>query len=162
MEKIKVAVVMGSESDLPVMRKACDTLKTLGIAHKTFIASAHRTPELLAAIVARCERAGALVYIAGAGGAAHLPGVIASMTLRPVIGVPVNSKLSGLDSLLSIAQMPSGVPVAAMAVDGSANAAILAAQILAAADKNIHKKLALLRRGAAEKISQANDRLNKE
>ena len=160
MKKPLVAIIMGSASDLPVMNKACDTLKSFGIAHKVVIASAHRTPKLLHDSVAKFERAGAAVYIAGAGGAAHLPGVIASMTIKPVIGVPINSKLMGLDSLLSIAQMPSGVPVAAMAVDGAANAAIFAAQILAVGDKSLAKKITEMREQAAKKIAESNKALN--
>jgi len=160
MKKPLVAIIMGSANDLPVMNKACDTLKSLGIAYKIVVASAHRSPKLLRESVASFEHAGAAVYIAGAGGAAHLPGVIASMTIKPVIGVPINSKLMGLDSLLSIAQMPSGVPVAAMAVDGAANAAILAAQILAIGDNALAKKIIEMREQSAKKIEESNKGLN--
>ena len=150
---------MGSESDLSVMQKACDTLASLGIASKTAIASAHRTPELLRETMAAFERSGALAYIVGAGMAAHLPGVVASMTLKPVIGVPVQSKLMGLDSLLSIVQMPSGIPVATVAVDGAVNAAILAAQMIALSDGAVAKKVAALRKAEAQKVISANARL---
>jgi 5-(carboxyamino)imidazole ribonucleotide mutase len=142
MKKIKVAVVMGSESDMPVMAKACSTLKGLGIEFEMAVASAHRTPRHLRKVIDKCEAAGVEVYIAGAGMAAHLPGVIASMTLKPVIGVPLSSRLLGLDSLLSIVQMPKGIPVATVAIDGSENAALLAAQIISLGDKRLVSKLA--------------------
>jgi 5-(carboxyamino)imidazole ribonucleotide mutase len=140
MRKCQVAVIAGSESDLPVMEKACEVLKELGLSFRLEVASAHRTPRYLKTVVMECEAA-VSVYIAGAGMAAHLPGVIAGMTVKPVIGVPMSSKLLGLDSLLSIVQMPKGVPVAAVAVDGAANAALLAAQILALGDKQLAAKL---------------------
>jgi 5-(carboxyamino)imidazole ribonucleotide mutase len=154
-----VAVLMGSESDLAVMQKACDTLASLGIASKTAIASAHRTPELLRSTVASFERGGVCAYIVGAGMAAHLPGVVASMTLKPVIGVPIQSKLLGMDSLLSIVQMPSGIPVATVAVDGSVNAALLAAQMISISDGAVAKKLAARRAQDANKVMEANKRL---
>jgi 5-(carboxyamino)imidazole ribonucleotide mutase len=127
----KVAIVMGSKSDADVMRKAADALDDFGIENHTFVISAHRTPQAAFEFASKAEENGFEVIIAGAGGAAHLPGVIAGITPLPVIGVPVQSvALNGLDSLLSIVQMPSGVPVATVAIDCAKNAGILAAQIL--------------------------------
>ncbi|MDD2772522.1 MAG: 5-(carboxyamino)imidazole ribonucleotide mutase [Elusimicrobiales bacterium] len=159
MKKPFIAVLLGSESDLAVMSRAVETLDSLGISSRTAIASAHRTPELLRATVAKFEKDGALAYIAGAGMAAHLPGVVASLTIKPVIGVPISSKLLGLDSLLSIVQMPSGIPVATVAIDGAANAALLAAQILAVSDAKLAAKLASLRRETAARTSPAKSKL---
>jgi len=127
-----VAVIMGSDSDLPVMGEAARVLAELGVATETTIVSAHRTPDRLASYARSASGRGIEVIVAGAGGAAHLPGMTASMTILPVIGVPVRSKtLDGLDSLLSIVQMPPGVPVATVSVDGARNAGLLAARILA-------------------------------
>ena len=128
----KVAVIMGSKSDSDSMKKAADALSDFGIENDTFVISAHRTPEAVAEFSKNAEKNGYEVIIAGAGGAAHLAGVIASFTALPVIGVPVKSAaLSGMDSLLAMVQMPGGVPVATVAIDGAKNAGILAAQILA-------------------------------
>ena len=127
----KVAVIMGSKSDADIMKKAADALSDFGIENDTFVISAHRTPEAVAEFSKNAEKNGYEVIIAGAGGAAHLAGVIASFTALPVIGVPVKSAaLSGMDSLLAMVQMPGGVPVATVAIDGAKNAGILAAQIL--------------------------------
>jgi len=127
----KVAIVMGSKSDAEVMKAAADVLTQFGIEHETFVISAHRNPHAVVEFATNAEANGFEVIIAGAGMAAHLPGVIAGLTCLPVIGVPTKSaSLSGLDSLLSIVQMPSGVPVATVAIDGARNAGILAAQIL--------------------------------
>ncbi|MCL5102568.1 MAG: 5-(carboxyamino)imidazole ribonucleotide mutase [Armatimonadetes bacterium] len=127
----KVAIVMGSKSDAEIMRGASDILTQFGIESQTFVISAHRTPQAAFEFATTAEDNGFEVIIAGAGGAAHLPGVLAGLTPLPVIGVPVKSAaLSGLDSLLAIVQMPSGVPVATVAIDGAKNAGILAAQIL--------------------------------
>jgi len=127
----KVAIVMGSRSDYEIMQKAADVLDGFGISNETFVISAHRTPGAASEFATSAEADGFEVIIAGAGGAAHLPGVLASLTPLPVIGVPVNSSaLNGMDSLLSIVQMPSGVPVATVGIDGAKNAGILAAQIL--------------------------------
>ncbi len=127
-----VGIVMGSDSDLAVMKDAAEMLEKLGIPYEITIASAHRTPEIVWEYAKSAEERGLEVIIAGAGGAAHLPGVIASLTRIPVIGVPVKSKaLSGLDSLLSIVQMPAGIPVATVGINNAKNAAILAARILA-------------------------------
>jgi 5-(carboxyamino)imidazole ribonucleotide mutase len=142
MKNIQVAILMGSDSDYPVMQKAEETLKEFGINSEIRILSAHRTPKHTVQFIKDAEKAGAKIFIAGAGGAAHLPGVVAAHTILPVIGVPILSKATnGLDSLLSIVQMPSGVPVATVALDGSKNAALLAVQILAISDPTLSKKL---------------------
>lgn len=127
----KVAIVMGSKSDAEVMAKAAEALDEFGVANETFVMSAHRNPTAVAEFASKAEQNGFEVIIAGAGMAAHLPGVIAAITPLPVIGVPTKSAaLNGMDSLLAIVQMPSGVPVATVAIDGARNAGILAAQIL--------------------------------
>jgi 5-(carboxyamino)imidazole ribonucleotide mutase len=137
-----VGIIMGSKSDYAVMKDCVLTLKNFGVEFETKIVSAHRTPELLYEYAKSAKERGIKVIIAGAGGAAHLPGMTASMTSLPVIGVPVkSSNLSGLDSLLSICQMPGGVPVATMAINGSKNAALFAVSILALNDSNLSKKL---------------------
>jgi 5-(carboxyamino)imidazole ribonucleotide mutase len=141
MKRISVLILMGSDSDLPVMRKAAEELDRFGVRHRMTVASAHRTPDRVRELVRQAENDGASVFIAGAGGAAHLAGVVAAATARPVIGVPLSSKLSGLDSLLSTVQMPSGVPVATVAVEGSVNAALLAVEILALFDAGLARKL---------------------
>ena len=133
-----VGVVMGSDSDLPVMQSAVDVLGELGVPHEVRVTSAHRTPEEMIEYGKDAAGRGIKVIIAGAGGAAHLPGMLASVTILPVIGVPVRtSALSGMDSLLSIVQMPRGVPVATVAVDNATNAGLLAARILALGDADL-------------------------
>ena len=135
---MKVAIIMGSASDWDVMSAACTTLEEFGISYEKKVLSAHRNPGPLAEYVKSARQNGISVIIAGAGGAAHLPGVIAAYTTLPVIGVPVKSKaLNGLDSLLSIVQMPSGIPVATMAIDGAKNAALMAVSILALNDQTL-------------------------
>jgi 5-(carboxyamino)imidazole ribonucleotide mutase len=149
-----VGVIMGSQSDWPVMQKACDLLDQLGVAYEAKIVSAHRTPDRLFDYAKSAKSRGLKVVIAGAGGAAHLPGMAASMTPLPVLGVPVQSRaLSGMDSLLSIAQMPKGVPVGTLAIGdaGAANAGILAASIIALEDDNVADKLDAFR--AAQSIA---------
>lgn len=137
-----VSIIMGSDSDIPVMQKSADTLKEFQIPFEMRILSAHRVPSQLKEYVVGLKDKGIKVVIAGAGLAAHLPGVIAAYTTLPVIGVPLKSgSLNGLDSLLSIVQMPSGVPVATVAIDGAKNAALLAIQILATSDNNLQQKL---------------------
>jgi 5-(carboxyamino)imidazole ribonucleotide mutase len=139
----RVGIIMGSTSDLETMRAAATTLGELGVACELRVVSAHRTPDLMFAYASEAQERGIEVIIAGAGGAAHLPGMVATKTNLPVIGVPVESKaLKGLDSLLSIAQMPAGVPVATMAIGGATNAALYAARILALHDEALAKKLA--------------------
>ena len=142
-KKMKVAVVMGSKSDLPVMQEAIDFLKVLDIEVFVDIVSAHRTPEKLMDFGQNAHKRGIAVIVAGAGGAAHLPGMLAAMTPLPVIGVPVKSSnsIDGWDSILSILQMPSGVPVATVALNGGKNAGILAAQILGSYDASVQQKI---------------------
>ena len=143
MSDIKVGIIMGSDSDLPVMQAAADQLSEFGIAYEMTIVSAHRTPQRLYEYSQTAIERGLKVIIAGAGGAAHLPGMVAAITSLPVIGIPVKSSaLSGQDSLLSIVQMPPGVPVATVAINGAKNAGILAAQILGTADSAIAKQVA--------------------
>jgi 5-(carboxyamino)imidazole ribonucleotide mutase len=150
---MKVAVIMGSASDWDVMSPACTTLEEFGIPYEKRVLSAHRNPGPLAEYVASAPEKGCEVIIAGAGGAAHLPGVIAALTTLPVIGIPVKSKaLNGLDSLLSIVQMPSGIPVATMAIDGAKNAALYAVAILALKDAALRKKLEEFRKQQSEKV----------
>lgn len=138
----KVGIIMGSDSDLPVMNEAAKTLEEFGISYEIKIVSAHRTPDLMFEYAKTAYKRGLKAIIAGAGGSAHLPGMTAANTIVPVIGVPIKSKsLDGLDSLLSIVQMPSGVPVATVAINGARNAAILAVEILGTQDQVIAKKL---------------------
>jgi len=143
MNKPLVSIVMGSDSDLEIMREAASSLDKFGIAYEIDVASAHRSPERTAELARGAASRGIRVLIAGAGGAAHLAGVIAAHTTLPVIGVPITSVLNGLDSLLSTVQMPAGIPVATVAIGkaGAANAGILAAQILALSDSGIARKL---------------------
>ncbi|MEG1283317.1 MAG: 5-(carboxyamino)imidazole ribonucleotide mutase [Lactococcus sp.] len=148
-----VAVIMGSLSDWETMKQAAHILEMFGIDFDKKVVSAHRTPEIMMNFAKNAEQQGYKLIIAGAGGAAHLPGMVAAMTLLPVIGVPIQSRaLSGLDSLYSIVQMPGGVPVASMAIGsaGAKNAALYAAQILALADKNLAEKLKKYRKEAAD------------
>ena len=150
-----VAIVMGSQSDWPTMSRAAEMLDKLGVAYDARIVSAHRTPERLVAFAQSAAEDGFKVVIAGAGGAAHLPGMVASMTHLPVLGVPVQSKaLSGQDSLLSIVQMPAGVPVGTLAIGnaGATNAALLAAAVLALADPELDARLVHLRREQADAV----------
>ena len=150
---MKVSVIMGSASDWEVMAPCCATLDDFGIAYEKRVLSAHRNPGPLAEYVASLKDKGCQIVIAGAGGAAHLPGVIAALTTLPVIGIPVKSKaLNGLDSLLSIVQMPSGIPVATMAIDGSKNAALYAVSILALGDAALSQKLQQFREEQSKKV----------
>ncbi|MBP2644907.1 MAG: purE [Firmicutes bacterium] len=150
---MKVAIIMGSDSDLPIMEPAIKTLAEFGIGCKVVVASAHRTPDKVHQFVADAAGQGFNVIIAAAGAAAHLPGVVASFTLLPVIGVPINStSLGGLDALLSIVQMPSGIPVATMAINGAKNAAIFAAQIIASGNSELAKRLTLYRQTMAAEV----------
>jgi 5-(carboxyamino)imidazole ribonucleotide mutase len=149
---------MGSRSDWPTMKKAADALDALGVAYDAKVVSAHRTPARLVAFSTGAQDAGYKVIIAGAGGAAHLPGMVASMTLLPVLGVPVQSKaLNGLDSLLSIVQMPGGVPVATLAIGeaGAKNAGLLAAQILALSDAALGQRLQAFRDAQTEDVVES-------
>jgi len=154
-----VGIIMGSDSDLPVMQEAAKALEGFGIPSETAIVSAHRTPERLVEYGKEAEARGLRVIIAGAGGAAHLPGMTASFTVLPVIGVPIKtSTMNGIDSLLSIAQMPPGIPVASVAVNGAKNAGILAAQIIGANDEGVRAKIAAYKEKLAQQVS-ANDAL---
>lgn len=149
----RVSVVMGSQSDLRVMNAASERLAALGIAHELDIVSAHRTPRRLQEFAENLVARGVEAVIAGAGGAAHLPGMIAAMTVVPVIGVPVAvTKLDGMDALLSIVQMPAGVPVATVAIDNADNAAILAAQIIGTHDAAVRERLVEHKRSLEEKV----------
>jgi 5-(carboxyamino)imidazole ribonucleotide mutase len=152
-----VALIMGSRSDWPTMRAAGEILSELGISWRARVISAHRTPERLYAFAKGAESAGVKVIVAGAGGAAHLPGMTASLTNLPVLGVPVRSKtLDGLDSLLSIVQMPGGVPVATMAVGeaGARNAGLMAARIMALSDPDLAKRLARFARDQTDAVPE--------
>ncbi len=158
----RVGIVMGSDSDLEVLQETLKLLDQLGIGHEVIVASAHRTPERARKYARDAERRGLRVLIAGAGGAAALPGFLASISNLPVIGIPINATpLDGLDSLLSMAQMPRGVPVATVAVGkwGAANAAILAAQILALSDPEIKKRLEAFRRTLAREVKEGSKRV---
>ncbi len=159
-EKKLVSVIMGSDSDLPVMEKATGTLKEFNVPFEVKIISAHRSPDVLKEFITTAPGRGVKVIIAGAGGAAHLPGVIASHTMLPVIGIPIKSKsLNGLDSLLSIVQMPSGVPVATVAIDGAKNAALLAIQILALGDEELAQALSEYKKKLSEESMRKNEKL---
>lgn len=152
-----VGIVMGSDSDLPVMSAAADALRELGVPHEVRVVSAHRTPHDMIAYGGEAADRGLHVIIAGAGGAAHLPGMLAAVTTLPVIGVPVRtSALDGMDSLLSIVQMPRGVPVATVAIDGGRNAGLLAAQILALGDEELGHRIAAVRAQMAESARSAD------
>jgi phosphoribosylaminoimidazole carboxylase PurE protein len=158
-----VGIVMGSESDLPVMEKAAAVLGELGVAHEVRVVSAHRTPVDMIAYGQQAAGRGIGVIVAGAGGAAHLPGMLAAVTTLPVIGVPVRSSaLSGLDSLLSIVQMPRGVPVATVAIDNATNAGLLAAQILALADPALARRVAARREAMTADARSMDDRVRRE
>jgi 5-(carboxyamino)imidazole ribonucleotide mutase len=157
----KVGIIMGSDSDLPIMQEAIDVLKSFGIDSEVDIVSAHRTPEKLFSYATEAHKRGIKVIIAGAGGAAHLPGMVASMSPLPVIGVPVKSRnsIDGWDSVLSILQMPGGVPVATVALDGAKNAGILAAQILGSSDTEILHKIISFKEDLKQKVIKASDKL---
>ena len=153
----KVAIIMGSQSDWPTMKRAVEVLDELGVAYDARIVSAHRTPERMYDFAKNAETAGFHVIIAGAGGAAHLPGMVASLTHLPVLGVPVQSRaLSGQDSLLSIVQMPAGVPVGTLAIGeaGATNAGILAASILATTDEDLAIRLKAFRKARSDAVAE--------
>ncbi len=161
---IQVGIIMGSSSDLDIMNKAADVLSAIGIGYEIKVVSAHRTPEAMFEYASSAEERGLKVIIAGAGGAAHLPGMVASLTTIPVIGVPVKSSnsLDGWDSLLSIVQMPNDIPVATVAVNGAHNAGLLAAQILSITDADIRNKLHERKRANKEKVAAQNEALLKK
>lgn len=160
---MKVAIIMGSQSDLPIMQEAIDILKSFDIETEVDIVSAHRTPEKLFDFSKNAHHRGISVIIAGAGGAAHLPGMVASMSPLPVIGVPVKSSnsIDGWDSVLSILQMPGGVPVATVALNGSKNAGILAAQIIGSHDKKVLNKIIAYKETLKEAVNRSSDEMKK-
>ena len=162
MSKPLVGIIMGSDSDLPVMRAAVEMCEEFGIDYEVDIVSAHRTPAKLMNYSTSAEERGLKVIIAGAGGAAHLPGMVAALTVLPVIGVPVrSSSLDGMDSLLSIVQMPGGVPVATVAINGAKNAGILAAQIIGTSDSSLRKKIAVYKNKLQNEVDQKSEKLQK-
>ncbi|BBM36284.1 5-(carboxyamino)imidazole ribonucleotide mutase [Pseudoleptotrichia goodfellowii] len=154
---MKIAIFFGSKSDTEKMRGAANCLKEFGIEYEAYILSAHRVPEKLEEVLAEVEKKGAEVIIAGAGLAAHLPGVIASKTVLPVIGVPLNAALGGTDSLYSIVQMPKSIPVATVGIDNSYNAGMLAVEILAVKYEDIKEKLVKFRKEMKEKFIKENE-----
>ncbi|MBU2018529.1 MAG: 5-(carboxyamino)imidazole ribonucleotide mutase [Bacteroidetes bacterium] len=160
---VKVGIIMGSKSDLPVMNEAASFLTQLGIEFEINIVSAHRTPERMYEYAKEAHKRGIEVIIAGAGGAAHLPGMTASLTPLPVIGVPIKSSnsIDGWDSILSILQMPGGIPVATVALNGAKNAGILAAKILGSTDKKIQEKLLQFMEDMKEMVMESDRNLNR-
>jgi 5-(carboxyamino)imidazole ribonucleotide mutase len=160
--KSEVAIIMGSDSDLPIMKDAAEVLEKIGISYELTIVSAHRTPKRMFEFATNAEKKGIKVIIAGAGGAAHLPGMVASLTPLPVIGVPVKGKnLEGMDSLLSVVQMPPGIPVATVAVNGAKNAGILAASIIGASNKKILDKVAAHKKSLEKEVLTKVNKLEK-
>lgn len=157
MTSSRVGIIMGSESDLKIMNEAADILRELGVGFELTVVSAHRTPDRMMDYAKQAAGRGLKVIIAGAGGAAHLPGMVASLTILPVIGVPIKSSnsIDGWDSVLSILQMPSGVPVATVALNGARNAGILAAQILATSDTDLSKRLTEYKSQLREKVENS-------
>jgi len=156
-----VSIIMGSTSDLPVMEKAAKILEEFEIPFEVNALSAHRTPEKVEVFARSAYERGVRVIIAGAGMAAHLPGVIAAMTPVPVIGVPIKASLDGMDALLAIVQMPPGIPVATVAINGAQNAGILAVQMLATGNAELHQKVIAYKETLKEKIVKANEDLSK-
>lgn len=159
----KVAIIMGSDSDLPIMEQAADVLSQFGVEHDIQVVSAHRTPEAMVEFAKTARSSGYHVIIAGAGGAAHLPGMVAAVTTLPVIGVPIlsSNSIQGVDSLLSIVQMPNGVPVATVNVNGAKNAGILAAEILATSNDSLATRLQDYKKELVEKVKTMNQKLKK-
>jgi 5-(carboxyamino)imidazole ribonucleotide mutase len=163
MSKATVGIIMGSSSDLPVMQDAADVLKEFGITAEISVVSAHRTPELMMEYATTARKRGLKVIIAGAGGAAHLPGMVASVTTLPVIGVPVlsSNSIDGWDSILSILQMPAGIPVATVALNGARNAGILAAEIIGSGNPTVARKLEAFKKSLKKKVQAMNAALAK-
>ena len=162
MKEIKVGIIMGSASDLPVMKDAKEILDVFGVESEVQIVSAHRTPEKMVEYAKNASKRGIKVIIAGAGGAAHLPGMTASMTTLPVIGVPIKSSnsIDGWDSILSILQMPNGIPVATVALNGAKNAGILAARIIGATDKSVEDNLLSYAQEMKAKVEKSQDQID--
>jgi len=158
----KAAVIMGSDSDLPVLEKTFKKLKDFGIPFEAHVMSAHRTPERAAEFALNAQKNGFGVIIAAAGMAAHLAGALAAHTILPVIGIPIKSSLDGFDALLSVVQMPPGIPVAAVAIDGADNAAILAAQILAVSDESLAQKLKDMKADMEKKVIEKDNQLQEK
>jgi len=160
-QQYKVGIIMGSSSDLDVMKRAADALSQFGIESEISVVSAHRTPEAMMDYAKTAASKGLRVIIAGAGGAAHLPGMVASLTTLPVIGVPIKSSnsIDGWDSVLSILQMPNGVPVATVALNGAKNAGILAAEIIGAFDQDVAAKLSDYKKELKQKVKEMNEGL---
>ena len=160
---MKIGIIMGSDSDLPVMKEAAEFLDEMGIPYEMTIVSAHRTPKRLYEYAETAVERGLSVIIAGAGGSAHLPGMVASITTLPVIGVPVMTKaLSGVDSLYSIVQMPAGIPVATVAINGAKNAGILAASIISVSNKEIAEKLSNFKENLSKTVIGKAEKLERE
>ncbi len=161
MSELRVGIIMGSSSDLPVMQQAVEILKEFGIHNEVAVVSAHRTPQAMIEYASSARDRGLNVVIAGAGGAAHLPGMVASVTTLPVIGVPIKSSnsIDGWDSVLSILQMPAGIPVATVALDGAKNAGILAAEIIGAFDAEVATKLTAYKAKLKNKVEKMNKEL---
>lgn len=158
----KVGILMGSDSDLEVMAEAAKVLEEFGVGYEITVASAHRSPDRVHNFVLNAEKNGTKVFVAGAGGAAHLAGVVASLTTKPVIGIPVKAKtLDGLDSLLSTAQMPPGIPVATIGINAAKNAGLLAVQILGTSDKDLENKLIAYKKKMAGEIETKGEKLLK-
>lgn len=159
-----VGIIMGSQSDLPIMQEAAKVLEEIGVQFELTVVSAHRTPERMFDYAKTAKERGIKVVIAGAGGAAHLPGMVASLTTLPVIGVPIKSSnsIDGWDSVLSILQMPGGVPVATVALNGAKNAGILAAQIVGAFDEKIGKNVATYKENLKQKVEQSITAIKKD
>jgi 5-(carboxyamino)imidazole ribonucleotide mutase len=164
MSQPKIGIIMGSKSDLPVMQDAADVLNELGVEYEITVVSAHRTPERMFSYAKAAADRGLKVIIAGAGGAAHLPGMVASLTHLPVIGVPVKSSnsIDGWDSILSILQMPNGIPVATVALNAAKNAGILAAQILSTADEFLVQNLIKYKETLKQKVEESAEEMNAE
>lgn len=161
MSSIVVSIVMGSDSDLPIMQEAAKMLETFGVGYELDVVSAHRTPEKLFEFSKNAHKRGIQVIIAGAGGAAHLPGMVASMSPLPIIGVPIKSSnsIDGWDSILSILQMPGGVPVATVALNGAKNAGILAAQIVGARSKEVQETILRYKEELAKQVEEKSKRV---
>lgn len=163
MKQVEVGIIMGSSSDAPIMRQAIEVLEKFDIGYEFNVVSAHRSPQRMFDYAATAEERGLKIIIAGAGGAAHLPGMVAAITTLPVVGVPIKSSnsLDGWDSLLSIVQMPADIPVATVGVNGARNAGLLAVQILATSNSTLRQKLATLKKENNDKVAKQNETLDR-
>lgn len=163
MKQVEVGIIMGSSSDAPIMRQAIEVLEKFDIGYEFNVVSAHRSPQRMFDYAATAEERGLKIIIAGAGGAAHLPGMVAAITTLPVVGVPIKSSnsLDGWDSLLSIVQMPADIPVATVGVNGARNAGLLAVQILATSNNTLRQKLAALKKENNDKVAKQNETLDR-